>query len=189
MEKNSAPYFTYPSNLSRLDLATLVSIYRDRGIPKEAKPGNYFCCALTRKMIKKGKWWFGYYYSQEAWNKLLTNRSEGYPLTEVELNVLGLTMIAAEGPPERGYVEKHAPIISRLAYMIVNDLNTFGFLSIESQNRLMITPRGERALQGIARRIYKKRFTAEMLAINPNETADLKIERASKKGSEQTNLF
>jgi hypothetical protein len=189
MEKNSAPYFTYPANLNTLDLATLVSMYRERGIPKGAKPGEYFCCALTRKLIKNAKWWFGYYYSQEAWNKLLTNRCEGYPLTEVELNILGMAMIASDGPPKREYVEQNAPITPRLAFMIVNDLNTFGFLSIENENRLMITPRGEKALQGIARRIYRKRFKADMLAMNRDQTTNLKIKRAPKKGSEQTNLF
>lgn len=133
MPDESAPYFKYPSNLNRLDLATLVSMYRDRGIPKEAKAGKYFCCALTRAMIKKGKWWFGYYYSQDAWNQLLTSHSEGYPLTNVELNILGLPLVADDAPPNRTYVEEQTSIPSKLAYMIVSDLNTFGFLSIENQ--------------------------------------------------------
>jgi predicted transcriptional regulator len=189
MKKSGDPYFIYPSNLNRMDLATLVSMYRDRGIPKEAKAGEYYCCALTRKMIRNGKWWFGYHYSQDAWNKLLTNRSEGYPLTEIELNILGLAKVASGGPPEREHVEQHAMITPRLAYIIINDLDSYGFLSIDDQKRLMITPRGEKALQGIARRIYNKRFTVDMLAVNQDKTVDLRIERASRKGSEQADLF
>ncbi len=59
MEKKSDLYFSYPPNLHTLDLATLVSMYRERGLPKKAKPGEYFGCALTQKIVKDGKWWFG----------------------------------------------------------------------------------------------------------------------------------
>jgi len=189
MQRKSNIYFSYPPNLHEMDLATLVSMYRERGIPKKSKPGEYFGCALTQKMIKKGKWWFGLYYGQQAWNDLLTNGCEGYPLTEVEMNILGLAMIADTQPPEREYVEQHSGAIAKLAYMIVNDLKEYGFLSINEQECLMITPRGEKALQGVARRIYDKKFTADMLHINQSDTVQPSIQRAKKKESEQTDLF
>lgn len=190
MQKKSHIHFSYPPNLHELDLATLVSMYRERGIPKKAKAGEYFGCALTQRMIKDGKWWFGRYYSQKAWDELLTKSCEGYPLTDVELNVLGLAMIADGEPPKRDYVEHNSGAISKLAYMIVNDLKEYGFLSIDDQERLLITPRGEKALQGIARQIYEKKFSAAMLHVNQGNTAQPTIERAKKKQeNEQANLF
>lgn len=189
MEKKSDLHFSYPPNLHTLDLATLVSMYRERGLPKKAKPGEYFGCALTQKVIKNGKWWFGRYYSQEAWNDLLTKSCEGYPLTEVEMNVLGLAMSAEEEAPKRDYVEQNSGALPKLAYMIVNDLKEYGFLSINEQDRLMITPRGEKALQGIAKRIYEKKFNADMLHVNQVAERPT-IERAKKKEeNEQANLF
>lgn len=189
MEKKSEFHFSYPPNLHTLDLATLVSMYRDRGIPKKSRPGDYFACAVTHELIKEGKWWFGLYYSQEAWNKLLTKGCEGYPLTEVELNVLGIVMAADEEPARRDYVEQNCGAIGKLAYMIVNDLKEFGFLSMDDQDRLMITPRGEKALQGLARRIYDKKFKPDMLLVSQGEIAHPTIERAKKKDSEQASLF
>jgi hypothetical protein len=190
MEKKSHSHFDYPPNLHELDLATLVSMYRERGIPKKARPGEYFGCALTRKVVKDGKWWFGRHYSQQAWNDLLTKSCEGYPLTEVEMNILGLAMMAENEPPKRDYVEQNCGGISKLAYMIVNDLKEYGFLSIDDQERLMITPRGEKALEGIARRIYDKKFSDKMLHVNQAGTKQPTIERAKKKQeNEQANLF
>lgn len=188
MEKKSDKYFEYPSNLHELDLATLVSMYRERGIPKKARPGEYFACAYSRKLIKEGKWWFGQYYSQKSWDELLTKSCEGYPLTEVELNVLGMAHAANDGPPKRDDVEQQCGVVSKLAYMIVNDLKEFGFLSIDDQERLMITPRGEKALQGIAKRIYDKKFSPEMLQGGPLEPRPT-IERAKKKDNDQPSLF
>src|SRR5699024_12754321 len=106
MEKSSKHYFTYPPNLHGIDLATLVSMYRDRGMPKKAGRGEYFACAESGKLIKEGKWWFGQYYEQAAWNRTLTDSCEGYPLTEVELNIMGLAFAAEDGAPKRGYVEQ-----------------------------------------------------------------------------------
>ena len=190
MEKKSDLYFSYPPNLHTLDLATLVSMYRERGLPKKAKPGEYFGCALTQKVVKDGKWWFGQYYSQEAWNKLLTKSCEGYPLTEIEMNVLGLAQVANQGPPKREYVEQNCGALSKLAYMIVNDLKEFGFLSLNEQDRLMITPRGEKALQGIARRMYDRKFNANMLFVNQANSSRPTLERAQKKEeNEQAKLF
>lgn len=190
MDKKSDIFFSYPPNLHEVDLATLVSMYRDRGIPKKAKPGEYFACALTQKLIKNGKWWFGRYYSQQAWNDMLTKSCEGYPLTEVEMNILGLALMAENEPPKRDYVEQNAGALPKLSYMIVNDLREYGFLSLDDQDRLMITPRGEKALQGIARRIYDKKFNAGMLYLNRSENPRPTIERAQKKQeNEQANLF
>lgn len=189
MEKTADNYFDYPPNLHELDLATLVSMYRDRGIPKKAKPGEYFACAGTGRLIKEGKWWFGLYYSQKAWDETLTKGSEGYPLTEVEMNVLGLVFSADEEAPRRDYVEQNCGAVSKLAYMIVNDLKEFGFLTLDDHDRLFITPRGEKALHGISNRLYGKKFKPDMLKINQGEIANPKIERAPKEDSEQANLF
>jgi hypothetical protein len=189
MEKKPNLYFCYPPNLHELDLATLVSMYRERGMPKKARPGDYFACAVTRKLIKEGKWWFGQYFSQQAWDELLTKSCEGYPLTEVELNVLGMAMAADEEPPSREYVEQHCGAIPKMAYMIVNDLREFGFLSLDDHERLLITPRGEKALQGIVRRIYEKKFSTEMLLVSQGGSEQPTIERARKKDSEQASLF
>ncbi len=189
IKKDSNLHFKYPANLNVLDLATLVSMYRDRGAPKKASPGNYFACALTNNLIKDGKRWFGHYYSQQAWNKLLTKSCEGYPLTEVELNILGLAMAAGNEPPARSCAEQHSGAIEKLAFMIVNDLKEFGFLSLNDQDRLLITPRGEKALQGIAQRIYGKKFNSQMLAVNKSDLIHPTIERAPKKDIEQTRLF
>jgi hypothetical protein len=189
MEKSSDNYFSYPPNLHELDLATLVSMYRDRGIPKKAKPGEYFACTVTNKLIKEGKWWFGRYYSQKAWDETLTRGCEGYPLTEVELNVLGLVYAADDEPPRRDYVEQNSGAVSKLAYMIVNDLKEFGFLSLDDHDRLLITPRGEKALQGLAKQIYGKKFKPDMLKINQGEIANPQMKQAPKDDSEQAKLF
>lgn len=190
MEKKSNLHFSYPPNLHELDLATLVSMYRERGMPRKAKTGQYFACAVTHRMIKDGKWWFGLYYSQKAWDNLLTKGSEGYPLTETELNVLGLVLDAGNNTVGRDYVEENCGTISKLTFMIINDLKEYGFLAIEDNDRLLITPRGEKALQGIARRIYEKKFTAEMLLVNKDQGAAPKMERARKaEGNDQASLF
>lgn len=188
MKKSQKSFFKYPPNLNMLDLATLVSMYRDRGAPREATTGNYFACYQTNRLIKKGKWWFGRFYSQSAWNDLLTKSSEGYPLTEVELNILGMSA-AGDEPPERSYAEQNSGALGKLAFMIVNDLKEFGFISADNQKRLLITPRGEKALQGIAQRIYQKKFTPNMLRVNRDTNIHPTIEQATKKDTEQTNLF
>ena len=189
MDKKSNFHFSYPPNLHELDLATLVSMYRERGMPKKARPGDYFACAVTKKLIKEGKWWFGQYFSQSVWDELLTKGCEGYPLTEVEMNVLGMAMGSGDEPPRRDYVEQYCGAIPKLAYMIVNDLKEFGFLSLDDQERLMITPRGEKALQGFVRRVYEKKFNPEMLYVNQNNSTQPTIEQARKKDNEQASLF
>lgn len=189
MENQSTTYFRYPANLQELDLATLVSMYRDRGIPKKAKPGEYFSCRVTNKLIKEGKWWFGSYYSQQAWNNTLTKGCEGYPLTEVELNILGLVFSANDEAPLREYVEQNSGAVNKLAYMIVNDLKEYDFLTLDDHDRLFITPRGEKALHGIAKCIYDKKFKPDMLKVNQGEITNPTIERAPKEDNEQADLF
>ena len=185
MQKKTDFFFRYPPNLQELDLATMVSMYRDRGEPRKAAPGRYLACTITHKLLKEAKWWFGLYYSQAAWDELLTKGSEGYPLTEAELNLLGL-VLASEEPPHREYVEKNIGTLPKLAYLIVNDIKQFGFLQEDEHGYLRITPRGERALQGISRRIYQKRFTPEMLVVY-HEIEEL--QRDEEQRSDQATLF
>ncbi|MEX0661487.1 MAG: hypothetical protein WD381_06110 [Balneolaceae bacterium] len=187
MEKKSDLIFTYPPNLAELDLATMVSMYRERGEPKKAAPGKYLACALSRKLLKDAKWWFGLYYSQSAWDDLLTKSSEGYPLTEAELNALGLILASGDEPPHREYVEKNIGVFPKLAYLILNDIKQFGFIQENDQGFLLITPRGERALQGIARRIYQKRFVPEMLEAFRDDAGLHSSDRG--KQTDQTTLF
>src|SRR5690625_5199808 len=189
MEKTAQHCFRYPGNLHEIDLATLVSMYRDRGMPKKSKPGEYFACAATGNLIKEGKWWFGQHYEQKAWDRTLTTGCEGYPLTEVEMNILGMALGSGGEAPRRDYVEQHAGVISKLSYMIVNDLKEFGFLSIDEHKRLLITPRGEKALHGIAQRIYGKKFHPDMLKVNQEVVAQPALERASKEDNEPASLF
>ncbi len=185
MQKISTLVFSYPPNLQELDLATMVSMYRDRGEPRKSAPGKYLACAVTKKLLKEAKWWFGLYYSQSAWDQLLTKGAEGYPLTETELNLLGLITVSEE-PPHREYVEKNIGILPKLAYLIVNDVKQFDFIQEDSQGFLRITPRGDRALQGVARRIYGKRFAPEMLQAYQHDPT---LSKEEKKDSDQPSLF
>lgn len=165
MLRKSEFIFKYPPNLQELDLATMVSMYRDRGEPRQAAPGKYLACSVTHKLLKQAKWWFGLYYSQTAWDNLLTKSSEGYPLTEAELNLLGLVYSYSKEPLHREFVEKNIGVLPKLAYLIVNDTRQFGFILEDEHGYLQITELGERALQGICRRIYSKRYQPEMLEI------------------------
>lgn len=188
MDKRSDFIFRYPPNIHELDLATMVSMYRSRGEPRKAAPGKYLACTVSRNLLKEGKWWFGLYYSQKAWDSLLTSGSEGYPLTEMEMNVLGLVLASGEEPAHRETIEKNCGAIPKLAYLIVNDLKQFEFLREDEHGYLMVTPRGERALQGISRRIYEKRFTVEMLSGLINSGGDYQS-GISPRGNDQTSLF
>lgn len=188
MQKRSDFHFSYPANIHELDLATMVNLFRSRGEPTHAQAGQYFACAVTHQLIKEGKAWFGLYYSQKAWDQLLTKGSEGFPLTEAELNVLGRVYINDEEPLHREEVERFAGVNDKLAYLIVNDLRAFGFLIENESGFLTLTPRGEKALNGITRRIYEKRFMPEMLA-GITEPQIPPMEQAIKKDSDQRSLF
>ncbi len=188
MEKKSNHILKYPPNLRELDLATMVSMYRGRGEPRKADPGKYVACNLTGKLLKEAKWWFGLYYSQQAWDSLLTRSSKGYPLTEIELNTLGLVMISGDEHPHREFVENNAGILPKLVYLIINDLKQFGFLYEDEQGFLMITPEGEQALNGISKRLYNKRFTPAMLSAY-HVPEDAEEGKTAQSGSEQASLF
>ncbi|MBO6794802.1 MAG: hypothetical protein JJ895_12900 [Balneolaceae bacterium] len=188
MHKRSDFHFKYPPNIYELDLATMVSMFRSRGEPRKAAPGQYFACAYSQELLKEAKWWFGLYFSQSTWDMLLTKGSEGFPITNIELNVLGQVYMAEDDVPHREFVEKNAGVTEKLAYLIVNDLRTFGFLSEDDSGFLRITPRGEKALHGIARRMYEKRFLPEMLSDEPPPESP-SIEQAQRRDEEQTSLF
>lgn len=165
----------------------MVTMYRMRGEPRKSSPGEYFACSISHDIIKEGKWWFGLFYSQKVWDALITKGSEGYPLTDAELTILGMVFVSKD-LYHREYIEQHAGITEKLAYLVLNDLRSFGFLDEDESGLLRITPRGEKALHGIARRIYEKRFMPEMLE---NYTAPEipVIERAQRSDKEQTSLF
>lgn len=188
MQKRSNFYFRYPPNIQELDLATMVNMFRTRGEPLRAAPGQHFACAVTHHLLREGKHWFGLYYSQKTWDNLLTKGSEGFPLTEAELNVLGKLYMAQDEAPHREIIEKSSGVTEKLAYLIVNDLRSFGFILEDDGGFLTITPRGEKALHGIARRIYEKRFMPEMLN-NFELREDPTIEHAQKSDQEQRSLF
>ncbi len=188
MQKRTDFHFRYPPNIDMLDLATMVNMYRSRGEPRKSPAGEYISCSISQELMKEGKWWFGQFYSQRIWDELLTKGSEGFPLTDVELVILGNVFISEDEPPHREYIEKSSRITDKLAYLIVNDLRTFGFLHEDDEGFLSITPRGEKALHGISRRIYEKRFMPEMLSDAPIPE-EPRIEQAQKKDREQTSLF
>lgn len=194
MDKTSNFYFKYPPNLQELDLATLISLYRTRGEIKKAEPGNYLGCAVTGKLSKHVKSWFGLYYSQEGWDTLLSPDSGGYPLTEAELNILGMAYaLEDDGLVKRSYAEKHCGVLSKLAFMIINDLDEFGFLSLYENQKIKITPSGLNALQGICRHMYGNKFKKEML-IMYQEKSEPEVLAEHKKSTQapkviQSNLF
>jgi hypothetical protein len=188
MQKKTEFIFKYPPNLQELDLATMVSMYRDRGEPRRAAPGQYLACSVSHKLLKHAKWWFGIYYSQAAWDNLLTKSSEGYPLTEAEMNLLGLVYTFNDEPLHREFVEKNIQVLPKLAYLIVNDVRQFGFIREDEHGYLTITPGGERALQGVCRRLYGKRFQPEMLDIYQYDPAFLK-QKISESDHDQASLF
>lgn len=189
MQKKSSDFFVYPPNLQVLDLASIVGMYRARGEPRRAQSGEYFACARTRKLVKEAKFWFGLYYSQPAWDQLLTKDSSGYPMTEVEFAILGMTIYPPDGNSHRSNIEAHAGVIAQLSFLIVNDLRQFGFVQEYDNGMLGITSNGQRALEGFAKRAYDRKFTPEMLVVYSGERARPKIEEAEKKDLLQTRLF
>lgn len=92
MQKRSDFHFRYPPNIHELDLATMVSMFRSRGEPRKAAPGEYFACAYSKELLKEAKWWFGLYYSQDIWDALLTKGSEATLLLTLILMYLVMYM-------------------------------------------------------------------------------------------------
>lgn len=188
MQKQSDFHFKYPPNIHEMDLATMVNLFRSRGEVKQATPGHYLACAVTNRLIREGKYWFGLYYSQKGWDQLLTKNSEGYPLTDVELIILGKVFSGNQEERQRELVERTSGITDKLAYLVVSDLRAFGFLAEDQQGVLSITTSGEKALHGIARRIYNKRFVPSMLdkvGLNSHEAQ----QNEANKGKDQRSLF
>ncbi len=182
--------FRYPANLQILDLASLVSMYRSRGEPTKAQAGSFFACSHSMKLLKEAKSWFGLYYSQAAWDELLSKGSEGYPLTEIEMNILGMAYYPPEGEEiaQRSFVEKNSGTLPQLAFMIVNDLKTFGFLAETENEELELTKRGLVALEGIANKIHGKKFSPDMLPNSGNRPQSA-IPKAKREDRTQINLF
>lgn len=189
MQKKSTDFFMYPPNLKTLDLASMVGMYRSRGEPRKASSGEYFACCKTRKLVKEAKFWFGLYYSQSAWDQTLTKDATGYPLTEVEFNILGMAVYPPDDNNHRSYIESQTGFIPQLTFLIVNDLRQFGFLQEYDSGMLGITNNGQRALDGFAKRAYEKKFVPEMLTAYRGEIARPQIEEAHKEETVQTRLF
>ena len=196
MEKKSDHIFSYPPNLQELDLATLVNLYRERGEVLKARAGQYVACAISKELLREAKSWFGLFYSQDAWDSLLTKNSGGYPLTEVELNAFGLIYSNREEPPHREFVEKNIGTLPKLAYLIINDIKQFGFITEDESGFLKITQSGEKALQGISKRLYGRLFNKEMLiSFQKAHTVDTESQEKRKsstrqtKDADQTSLF
>lgn len=189
MQKKSQDFFVYPPNIHVLDLASMVSMYRSRGEPRRAPSGEYYACAKTKKLVKEAKTWFGLYYSQSAWDQLLTKHSSGYPMTEVEFTILGLTVCPPEDKNHRSFIESNAGIVPQLAFLIVNDLRQFGFLQEFENGMLGITNNGQLALDGFSKRVYDRKFSPDMLTEHGAEQLRPRIEVAEKKDHMQTRLF
>ncbi|MCH8485303.1 MAG: hypothetical protein LAT75_00455 [Candidatus Cyclonatronum sp.] len=153
----------YPPNIQILDLATLVSLYRSRGEPFDVPAAEIVSCAVTHRIIKRTKRWFGLHYSQKAWDSLLTTGSEGYPLTPAEFNILGLAGLPPQPPLTREFAQKNCGTTAELGYLIINDLVQFGFLEATAGHELYLAERGEIALDGISRRLYGTEFKPELL--------------------------
>lgn len=162
LQKRSDIYFQYPANIKTLDLATMVQLFRTRGTPFEVPQSEVVACAFTRRLIKVSKTWFGLHYSQRGWDALQTTGSQGYPMTDVELNVLGLFLNPPFEDVDRSFVENNCSVLPQLVYLIINDLLHFGFLE-DHEGTITVTGNGIKALDGIARRIYEKKFFPEML--------------------------
>ncbi len=189
MQKKSNDFFVYPPNLQILDLASMVGMYRSRGEPRRAPSGEYFACTHTRKLVKEAKFWFGLYYSQVAWDRLLTKNSSGYPLTDIEFNILGMAVYPPDDNNHRSHLESLTGIIPQLSFLIVNDLCQFGFLHEYDDGMLSITDNGLKALEGFAKRAYERKFVPEMLSVYRGQHARPQIQQAEKKDTAQTRLF
>lgn len=154
--------FVYPPNLHELDLASMVTMYRSRGEPRKAAPGKMLACALTKELIREGKWWFGLYYSQSSWDSLLTKNAKGVPMTPTEFLAMGKIATSQE-PVYREFLEVQLDVSPKLSYLLLNDLKQFGFVLEDPQSVLTLSLDGEKALDGLSRRLFEKRFQPDLL--------------------------
>ena len=83
MQKRNHFHFQYPPNIHELDLATMVSMFRSRGEPRKAPPGEYY---------------FNRYPGQE--NRALLCGESLSLLTEDRMNKLDLAL--ENGPEDSG---------------------------------------------------------------------------------------
>lgn len=125
--------------------------------------GEHISCAVTGNLLRQSKRWFGLHYSQKAWDKMLTTGSEGYPLTETELNVLGLIYNPPVSRVDKEFIGQHAGLVSQLVFLIYNDLRQFGFLEEANDGSVSLSRRGEIALDGVCRRLYESSFSPDYL--------------------------
>jgi hypothetical protein len=188
MEKSDL-CFKYPVNLNMLDLATLVNMYRSRGIPSKPEPGGFFCCPVTHRLVKEAKNWFSIHYSQAGWDLLLTPGCNGYPLTSVEFNIMGVIHSLPKSEVNREKLESSCGVVGQLAHIIINDLRAFGFIEEDEHGHFELSMDGDKALQGFAKRVYEKRFSPEMLLIKRTNIAEPKIDKARKANEDQISLF
>lgn len=167
------PFFQYPPNINMLDLATIVSLYRSRGEPYKAAPGEIIACAHEKKIIKQSKTWFGLHFSQTAWDEMLTDGSEGFPLTEAEFNILGMVYTPVSPEQDKEYIEQHCGIISQMAFMIFGDLRQYGFIEQEDDEvpEFGLTTKGKEALEGLSWRLYESEYSEDLLLANKPGTA------------------
>lgn len=185
MRSTGRPTFAYPPNLSALDLAFWVPLYRNRGEPVKAPAGEYVTCAYTLEFIKAARHWFGLYISPKMWDKLLTKNAKGYPLTFHEFQIMGLTLFPLQGNSKRSFIEQQIQGPSQLAFMITKDLIAFDFLQQDEADQLRLTSMGEKALDGFARHIFDQNFHPEML---PQHQASVDPKKSTSP-TDQGNLF
>lgn len=168
------PYFQYPPNINMLDLATIVSLYRSRGEPYKAAPGEIIACAREKKIIKQSKTWFGLHFSQSAWDEMLTEGSEGFPLTVAEFNILGMVYTPVSPQQDKEFIEQHCGIVSQMAFMIFGDLRQYGFIKQEdgedSEPEYGLTTKGEEALEGLSWRLYEREYDEELLLARASDS-------------------
>jgi hypothetical protein len=131
----------------------MVTMYRSRGEPRKAPPGKMLACALTKELIREGKWWFGLYYSQSSWDSLLTKNAKGVPMTPTDFLAMGKIAVSQE-PVYREFLEVQLDVSPKLSYLLLNDLKQFGFILEDPHSVLTLSLDGEKALDGLSRRLF-----------------------------------
>ncbi|HBD42775.1 MAG TPA: hypothetical protein DC011_03620, partial [Bacteroidetes bacterium] len=109
-----------------------------------------------------GKWWFGLYYCQSSWDSLLTKNAKGVPMTPTEFLAMGKIATSQE-PVYREFLEVQLDVSPKLSYLLLNDLKQFGFVLEDPQSVLTLSLDGEKALDGLSRRLFEKRFQPDLL--------------------------
>lgn len=97
---------------------------------------------------------------------MLTTGCEGYPLTEVEFNVMGLVKAPPQPRISREFIEQNCGIVSQLGFLIFNDLRQFGFIDEPEDHIFELSHRGEIALDGLSRGLFDTGFKPDLLWIH-----------------------